>query len=131
MSGFSWISVISLVFYLFIFVTFLVAKKNDRVIYAFMVLLMLLILWNGGSFAMRSLFWPSVNFWHYVSAYGVLLLLPGYFFFVPSFVGQKHCFGAYFWSFVFLAIAIVNQFTGIFIPPPEVIRSGGQSSFVY
>lgn len=131
MSGFSWISVISLVFYLFIFVTFLVAKKNDRVIYAFMVLLMLLILWNGGSFAMRSHFWPSVNFWHYVSVYGVLLLLPGYFFFVPSFVGQKHCFGAYFWSFVFLAIAIVNQFTGIFIPPPEVIHSGGQTSFVY
>lgn len=131
MSGFNWISVISLIFYLFIFVTFLVAKKNDKVIYAFMALLMLFILWNGGSFAMRSLFWPSVNFWHYVSVFGILMLLPGYFFFVLNFLGEKHCSGAYFWSAVLLVFSIVNQITGIFIPPPEVIHNGAQIVFIY
>ena len=50
MSGYSWISVLSLFCYLFLFLTFLVAEKSKKVIYTFMMLLVVMILWNGGSF---------------------------------------------------------------------------------
>ena len=72
MSGYSWISVISLFCYLFLFMTFLAVKKEQKVIYTFMALLVVLILWSGGSFAMRTQLWPSVNFWHYVRLIPVL-----------------------------------------------------------
>lgn len=39
MSGYSWISVISLFCYLFLFMTFLAVKKEQKVIYTFMALL--------------------------------------------------------------------------------------------
>ena len=48
MSGYSWISVISLFCYLFLFMTFLAVKKEQKVIYTFMALLVVLILWSGG-----------------------------------------------------------------------------------
>ena len=53
MTGYSWISVISLFCYLFLFLTFLAAKKTKRVIHTFMTLLVIMICWNGGSLCIR------------------------------------------------------------------------------
>ena len=98
MSGYSWISVLSLFCYLFLFLTFLVAEKSKKVIYTFMMLLVVMILWNGGSFCMRMQLWPSVNFWHHVSLLGMLMLPVGYYHFVLDFLEERGHGGKIFWG---------------------------------
>lgn len=53
MSGYSWVSAAALTCYVFLLVTFLVARKDKRVYYSFLALLTALILWSSGSVAMR------------------------------------------------------------------------------
>ena len=53
-TGYAYISIIALVCYLFLFLTFIAAKKN-KLINIFMLVLVCMILWTGGSFAMRAL----------------------------------------------------------------------------
>ena len=77
MSGYSWIAVLSLFAYAFLFVTFLASENKKRVIHTFMFLLGIMILWNGGSCFMRMQLWPSVNFWHHVSLLGMFMLPVG------------------------------------------------------
>ena len=89
MTGYSWISVISLFCYLFLFLTFLAAKKTKRVIHAFMTLLVIMIFWNGGSLCMRLQLWPSVNLWHHISLLGMMMLPVGYYLFVLDFLEEK------------------------------------------
>ena len=75
MNGYSSISVIPLLCYLFLFMTFAVAKKTKKVIYTFMLLMVMMILWTGGSFAMRMQLWPSVDFWSNLSVFDAAGLL--------------------------------------------------------
>ncbi len=131
MGGYSWISIIALCCYLFLFMTFLAARKNKKVIRTFLFLQVIMLLWTGGSFAMRSQLWPSVNFWHFVSIAGILLLPYGFYRFILDFLEEKKSFGRRFWLIVFILIFVVNLFTGFFIPIPEVIRTGGEVQFVY
>ena len=79
MSGYSWISGISIFCYLFLLLSFLSSKKTAGVIKSFEVLLVIMILWTGGSAGMRLQFWPGVNFWHHVSLLGMMLLILGFF----------------------------------------------------
>ena len=60
MSGYSWISGISIFCYLFLLLSFLSSKKTAGVIKSFEVLLVIMILWTGGSAGMRLQFWPGV-----------------------------------------------------------------------
>ena len=89
MSGYSWVAVISLFCYLFLLLTFLAAKKAKKMFRTFMALLVIMILWNGGSFGMRMQLWPAVNFWHHVSLLGMLLLCYGYYQFVQDFLNEN------------------------------------------
>ena len=89
MIGYSWVSIAALVCYLFLLLTFLASKKTDKVIRAFMMLMVIMICWAGGSFAMRIQLWPSVNFWHHVSVLGMMLLAGGYFHFILDFLEEK------------------------------------------
>lgn len=111
MSGYSWISVLSLFCYLFLFLTFLVAEKSKKVIYTFMMLLVVMILWNGGSFCMRMQLWPSVNFWHHVSLLGMLMLPVGYYHFVLDFLEERGHGGKIFWGVFYLLVFAVNYAT--------------------
>ncbi|MBR3996761.1 MAG: diguanylate cyclase, partial [Clostridia bacterium] len=89
MIGYSWFSTIALFCYVFLLATFLSSKKTSKVIYAFISLLVVMILWSGGSLAMRMQFWPSVNFWHHVSVLGMTLLIAGYYTFITAFLEIK------------------------------------------
>ena len=89
MSGYSWIAVISIFCYLFLLLTFITSKKTKKVFKSFMVMLAIMILWNGGSLCMRLQLWPSVNLWHHVSLLGMLLLPVGYYLFVLDFLEEK------------------------------------------
>ena len=130
MSGYSWISIISLFCYMFLFLTFLAAKKTKRVIYSFMTLLVVMILWNGGSLCMRLQLWPSVNLWHHVSLLGMLLLPVAYYRFVLDFLEEKSGWRN-FWLVYYLILFGINCFTGFFVPLPEVVIQHGSAQFLY
>ena len=63
MSGYSWVSGISILCYLFLLLSFLSTRKIKGVIRSFVVLLVIMLLWTGGSVGMRLQLWPAVNFW--------------------------------------------------------------------
>ncbi len=48
--------------YIFLFMTMLAAQKN-RIINSFLLILVALLFWTGGSFFMRMQFWPSIKVW--------------------------------------------------------------------
>ena len=131
MSGYSWISVISLFCYLFLMGAFLAAEKNKKVIVSFMMLLVLMILWTGGSFAMRMQMWPSAAFWSQVSVTGIVMLMGGYYYFVMDFLEDRRVFWKYFWLAAFALLVVINALTGLFIPPPEVTQLPTGPQFVY
>ena len=130
MNGYSWISIVSLFCYLFLFLTFLAAKKTKRVIYTFMDLLVVMILWNGGSLCMRLQLWPSVNLWHHVSLLGMMLLPVAYYLFVLDFLEEKSGWRR-FWLIFYLVLFAVNAFTNFFVPLPEVLIQHGSAQFIY
>jgi len=120
MVSYSWVSVIALLGYLFLFLAFASAKKT-RVINSFLLLLLILIFWSGGSFMMRIRFWPSVNFWHYVSIAGIMMVPYGFYRFYLDFLEEKQKGRRKLWFLFFLSCFIVNWFTQIFIPTPEIV----------
>ena len=131
MTGYSWISIVALFCYLFLFLTFLTSKKTDKEIRSFMMLMVIMILWVGGSFAMRMQMWPAVNFWHHVSLLGMMLLASGYYYFVLDFLEEKNGHNKRFWMVFHLLLFVVNCFTGLFIPEPVVETTAGATQFIY
>lgn len=131
MVSYSWVSVIALLGYLFLFLAFASAKKT-KVIHSFLLLLLILIFWSGGSFLMRIQFWPSVNFWHYISIAGIMMVPYGFYRFYLDFLEEKQKGRRRLWFLFFLACYIVNWFTQIFIPTPEVVTgTDGRVKFIY
>jgi len=96
-----------------------------------MALLVIMILWNGGSFGMRVQLWPAVNFWHHVSLLGMILLPVGYHHFVLDFLEEKNGCGRRFWLVFYLLMFMINCITGFFVPLPEVLVQGGKAQFIY
>ena len=96
-----------------------------------MVLLVVMILWNGGSFGMRMQLWPAVNFWHHVSLLGMVLLPVGYHHFVLDFLEEKNDNGRKFWLIFYVLMFVINYFTGFFVPLPEVVVQNGTTLFLY
>ena len=131
MSGYSWVSGISIFCYLFLLLSFLSYGKKERVLQSFELLLVIMILWTGGSMGMRLQFWPGVNFWHHVSLLGMMLLPFGYYQFLQDFLDQKSSYIRPFLCVFFIAVFVFNCFTGYFIPLPEVVTEGGHLKFLY
>ena len=71
-SGYAFISIIALISYLFLFLTFFAAKRT-KIINEFMLILISMILWTGGSFFMRAMFFPGVKAWYDVSVLGLTI----------------------------------------------------------
>ena len=88
MTGSNAISIIAIFCYFFLLTTFAGSREKKTEIRSFMQLIAIMILWVGGSFAMRAQLWPSVNFWHHVSVGGMFLLAVGYFHFVLDFLDE-------------------------------------------
>lgn len=131
MSGYSWISVISIFCYLFLLLTFMAVKKKERVTRSFMVLLGIMLMWTGGSFGMRIQLWPNVYVWHHVSLLGMMLLPYGYFQFLLDFLDEHNNHGQKIWLVFYLGLFAFNVATGFFIPLPQVVSSNGTLSFLY
>ena len=73
MGTYGYISIIAMVCYGFMLLMFLTAKRN-KIVNSFLVVLVGLLFWAGGSAFMRVHLWPSYEFWYQVSLLGILLL---------------------------------------------------------
>jgi len=133
MSGSNAISIISIFCYFFLLGTFAGSKEQkSKEIRSFMQLIVIMILWVGGSFAMRAQLWPSVNFWHHVSVGGMFLLAAGYFHFVLDFLEEKNGHGRWFWIIFHLALFVFDCITCFFIPEPVLQTDAfGKVQFIY
>ena len=131
MSGYSWVSGISIFCYIFLLFSFLSSRKIKGVIRSFVILLVIMLLWTGGSAGMRLQLWPAVNFWHHVSLLGMMLLPFGYYQFMEEFLDDRSKYMGPFLFAFFIALFILNCFTGCFIPLPEVVSEGGSLKFLY
>ena len=96
-----------------------------------MLLMLIMILWAGGSFAMRMQLWPSVNFWHHVSVLGMMLVASGYYLFALDFLEEKNNRGKYFWIAFHCALFVFNCITCLFVPEPIVKITNGTAQFIY
>ena len=66
MGTYGYISIIAMLCYGFMLLMFLAAKRN-KIINSFLVVLLGLLFWTGGSAFMRAQFWPGCEFWFQVS----------------------------------------------------------------
>lgn len=66
MGTYGYISIIAMVCYGFMLLMFLTAKRN-KIVNSFLVVLVGLLFWAGGSAFMRVHLWPSYEFWYQVS----------------------------------------------------------------
>jgi len=130
MGSFVYISIAALICYLFLMIAFIAAKKN-KLINSFLVILGAMILWTGGSFCMRMLYWPSINFWYNISILGLTLLPYAFFNFVYEFVGARDVLFKRLWLLLVVIVNIINSITGAFLPSPEMVKTGNEVSFVY
>ena len=78
MGTYGYISIIAMVCYGFMLLMFLTAKRN-KIVNSFLVVLVGLLFWAGGSAFMRVHLWPSYEFWYQVSLLGILLLPYAYY----------------------------------------------------
>ena len=62
MGTYGYISIIAMVCYGFMLLMFLTAKRN-KIVNSFLVVLVGLLFWAGGSAFMRVHLWPSYEFW--------------------------------------------------------------------
>lgn len=130
-TGYAYISIIALVCYLFLFLTFTAAKKN-KLINIFMLVLVCMILWTGGSFAMRALLWPGHKFWYDISILGLTLAPYAFFLFSLEFVGADAPFSKKIWLILALAANICNILTSSLLAPPELVTAAdGSVAFIY
>ena len=132
MTGSNAISIIAIFCYFFLLTTFAGSKEKKTEIRSFMQLIAIMILWVGGSFAMRAQLWPSVNFWHHVSVGGMFLLAVGYFHFVLDFLDEKNGHGRWLWMIFHLCLFIFDCITCFFIPEPVLQTDAlGKVQFIY
>jgi len=124
-------SLIALLCYLILLLAFLAAKKN-KIINAFIILLIVFIMWTTGSFGMRIGLFPSTSFWFYLSIDGLFLLPPAFFNFITVYIGDNSTFFKKFWFGWSLFIIAVNHLTsGFIIAAPHLETTGNSSRFVY
>ena len=86
-----YVNLTALCCYIFIFVTFLAAKKNPDIKY-FIVVMGGFILWTGGSILMRLRVFPGITFWFLVSIMSLFALAFLIFLFISSFARLKGFF---------------------------------------
>ena len=126
---FWFVPLLALLFNLFIFLTFLAAKKS-RIIYSFILLLIAFTVWTAGSFFMRLSLYPGEVFWYEVSLTGILAVPFCYYQFMHAYTGQKGRFVKSILLIVSLAIIILNLFN-VFITPTLESSVPGNESFTY
>ena len=131
MYSYASVPIIALFCYSFLLVSFLAARKN-KIINSFIGLLVIMIMWTGGSFFMRMGLWPYEKFWFHVSLIGMMMMPVGFLGFIREFMEVKSKYRKGFWSVLVLLIMAVNIKTGVFVDAPQMKEiATGQITYIY
>ena len=129
MGTYAYISMIAMLCYGFMLLTFLAAKRN-KLVNSFLIVLVGLIFWTGGSVFMRAQLWPSYSFWFQVSLLGILLLPYAYYRFILAFAGVHDNLPGKIYLVIMLICFVINIPRGILLKSPVVVEKNGSSTFV-
>ncbi len=130
MGTYGYISMIAMLCYGFMLLTFLAAKRN-KLVNSFLIVLVGLIFWTGGSVFMRAELRPSYKFWFQVSLLGILLLPYAYYRFTLAFGGVHDRGVGKIYLVIMLLCFLINIPSGILLKSPVVVEKDGIRSFVY
>lgn len=131
MESYAYISTSALLCYLFLFVTFIITRR-DKLINAFLLVLCALMLWVGGSLSMRLQLWPSLQFWYNISILGLLLILIALNHFIRIFMNAHTTIWDWILTTYVIVVIVINSATGVLLAPPEAIaQADGSVAFVY
>ncbi|MBE6987685.1 MAG: diguanylate cyclase [Ruminococcaceae bacterium] len=114
---------------LFLFLTFLTAKKT-KLVKSFMWLLVAFMMWTTGSLLMRLGVYPGVPFWYDISITGIFLVPLFIYNFIHHFTEQKAFFLKSVWT-VLTLICVVLNFFHIFMEHPEINVNNGEKVFSF
>ena len=130
MSDYLFLSIIALYCYVFFLMAFLSAKRN-RVNNNFVIVLLNMVVWTGGSMLMRSRMWPSYEFWYHVSVVGIWVLPCTYFRFICDYTGEEYKRIDGVFAALLVIGSLINIKTNLFLAPPDLVRQGDSIAFVY
>ena len=86
----------------------MLAARRNRIANSFLILLIGMICWTGGSLFMRNLIWPGYVFWYHVSLFGLFALPLGYYRFITEFAGKPKTGGCIFYGLFYLLLFVFN-----------------------
>ena len=115
---------------MFLFLTFLSAKKN-KLITSFMYLLIAFTAWPLASFFMRISLYPGEPFWFQVSMISILTVPLFIYNFLFYYTEQRGKFLMVFFSVGTALMAILNLFDAFIVDPHIEISAAGQKGFVF
>ena len=107
-----------------------VSAKKNRLIYAFMLLVIAFSTWSAGSVAMRASLNPGVPFWFNVSITGIFFVPFLIYNFVHHYTVSKGSIALVTLGVSWTALAVLSL-NGVFIQTPSVVLADGTRSFVY
>lgn len=131
MHGFAFVPLTALFIYLFEFCTLAVAKKNALVT-RFLIMLVFLIVWSGGSALMRLQFFGLVSPWFHMSLVGIWFACLTLDELLACFAGKHITLPEKVLGAVLMVFMVVNVATEWFLAPPQLVEGAdGALSFVY
>lgn len=131
MHNFSAIPLTALLSYIFLFISFMSAKKT-KLIDSFIHLLVCGMLWTGGSLFMRMQMWPSIKVWFDVSIFGLIMFTYFLWLFVLHYTESRDTVFIYIWFVLLALVTVINAVTGVFIKAPAMVHTaGGGIVFAY
>ncbi len=115
----------------FLLLAFLAAKKSP-VINSFIMVLVYLTLWSGGSFLMRTQFLNITKIWYDISLFGIIFATYEFLIFVKNFSEIKRNMVDLVLLVSCVVFMLINTITGFFLAQPEIVISPeGNSLFIY
>ena len=130
MDSYGYISAIALFIYVTMMLIFLAAKRN-QIVNSFLLVLLSMTCWTGGSCFMRALLWPNYIFWYHVSLFGLLCLPYAYYLLVNSMAEKRGGVEKYIYPVLLGGLFLINIPEGVLFRWPVIVESGEKFRFVY
>lgn len=127
---FGYISGLALICYLFLLMIFINAERN-KIVKSFLLILVAMIMWTGGSFLMRLLFWPNYIFWYHVSLGGLMLVVYSYFNFIAEFTEHRSRLISRIYLIVLSICFLINVPSGALLHWPMLVVKDGVTKMEY
>ncbi len=127
---FGYLSSIAVLSYLFMLMIFINAEKN-KITNSFLLVLLSMVFWTGGSLMMRLQVFPTYVFWYHMSFGGILLMLFSYYRFILAFLGLSNKVSSRIFFILLLGCFLINIPNGIILKWPIIADMGGRSVMVY